>query len=925
MLLNQSDYEYGVLAKTGSERYKLSGYGHQIADGEAATPVNPTKFIIFALATHKVIYHLVIAKTATDLENPDEGCYETIPYWNGTAVENKKIPGSTQRDLSTTYQLGGTMTLSSNSVNYCVDAGHISLGDKLTVPEEFYRPNVVYSYIVEGVYEDDACNSPIEEMNTIYKGRALKNMGTETGLLGKTVLINIVYTFDGNLETNSGADFVRDVADNKWYTFETSDDTPWLAQYTNAWGLQVKEGRDSHYTNDFLWTPLGDPYGFKMYNRYVVKNNSDATKVMTSTAVNVEGRNVLLGVPGATITEDAQSRTLTEGNEIYELLADEFTTPGSFKVHPMANKTGTQYYLKVNDVNGYILLSSSDYTEFTFGLDEKQLKPYFDRAGYVGGLTKEGKAAYEAADGNLMTIQAIVYNDANIVPYKPGYYRLHSQPDIPGVSKRYASGYTHEIEKTANDAASNAGLPMHFYEVEGSGTTFALLRNGNGVLNRGYTSSPATRGDITIPAVESDPASIFYFNGAELTSEQIASGTKPTSRIQTQGLWVKGANVNNTTGYAKMTATSEEATTFTLLDIGGAVLLIHNGAEPGERIYLNFDQTDPDHIYDLGFYHEVPTDHAKWCMQPANHLGLKIATHSGGDEGIYGTHYNYASFYAPFDILLPDDYTKDKNNYIYQTFICDDVNSPWSPATADLHPKAIGRYSKDGARPDTYNAEKYKNKFVPAGTPVLLAMWDQSNSVTVSLPTSEPSTPMTTDLAYSYGDINGASCNNILSGEYLEQKLPLGSTDRIYSFGLPYTGSMELNAATGEVSATLISPDNSGLGFYLNANPNKEAGLSKADWTRNNWYVYSNKVYYRATGVSPAPQHSVQFVPVRFDDEEPGEEELQPDGSVLTVGDGCIYDLMGRKVATKEQVEDGTWRERLAPGIYILNGKKFKK
>jgi hypothetical protein len=35
--------------------------------------------------------------------------------------------------------------------------------------------------------------------------------------------------------------------------------------------------------------------------------------------------------------------------------------------------------------------------------------------------------------------------------------------------------------------------------------------------------------------------------------------------------------------------------------------------------------------------------------------------------------------------------------------------------------------------------------------------------------------------------------------------------------------------------------------------------------------------------------------------------------------------LLGRKVATKEQVEDGTWRERLAPGIYILNGKKFKK
>jgi hypothetical protein len=55
----------------------------------------------------------------------------------------------------------------------------------------------------------------------------------------------------------------------------------------------------------------------------------------------------------------------------------------------------------------------------------------------------------------------------------------------------------------------------------------------------------------------------------------------------------------------------------------------------------------------------------------------------------------------------------------------------------------------------------------------------------------------------------------------------------------------------------------------------------------------------------------------------PEEEELQPDGSWMSGGDGCIYDLQGRKVATKEQVTDGKWRERLSQGIYILNGRKF--
>ena len=43
------------------------------------------------------------------------------------------------------------------------------------------------------------------------------------------------------------------------------------------------------------------------------------------------------------------------------------------------------------------------------------------------------------------------------------------------------------------------------------------------------------------------------------------------------------------------------------------------------------------------------------------------------------------------------------------------------------------------------------------------------------------------------------------------------------------------------------------------------------------------------------------------------------------IGDGCVYDLMGRKVATREQVEDGSWMQRVATGIYIINGKKIRK
>ena len=41
------------------------------------------------------------------------------------------------------------------------------------------------------------------------------------------------------------------------------------------------------------------------------------------------------------------------------------------------------------------------------------------------------------------------------------------------------------------------------------------------------------------------------------------------------------------------------------------------------------------------------------------------------------------------------------------------------------------------------------------------------------------------------------------------------------------------------------------------------------------------------------------------------------------VGDGCVYDMQGRRVATEQQVLDGTWKQRVSPGIYIINGKKI--
>ena len=148
--------------------------------------------------------------------------------------------------------------------------------------------------------------------------------------------------------------------------------------------------------------------------------------------------------------------------------------------------------------------------------------------------------------------------------------------------------------------------------------------------------------------------SIFFFSHSEVDPSNLAT-------VSTQGLYVKCATApdvaegDGVRAKAYMTATVGEASALWMMDIGGGVFLIHDRTAPANRKYLSYHQDDGANIYDLKLTHNTNTDYAKWCLQPANNLGLKITTHSGGDEAKRGTSYNYASVYYPFDIMLPDE------------------------------------------------------------------------------------------------------------------------------------------------------------------------------------------------------------------------------------------------------------------------------
>ena len=867
----------------------------------------------------------------------------------------------------------------------------------MTVPEVFYRPNVNYFFVVHDIRDDN--NSVNTSLNTKYKGLQItsKEMSMNEDLIGKIIYINILYSFNTEIDANSGDNFVLSLDENKWYTLETViNNKPYLAQYTNAWGFELKEGRGSHYTNDFLWSPIGDPYGFQLFNRYMDVNSGDdnlgehnrvifsrhflnnvaspsddpahddyagsspdihtgGQQILMGQYVAPNSKLVVVGKPGGPITAYPYETVAT--NSIYELLADNHTTSGYFHFHPVANTVDqTQVYFNPawadddgDKTNNLLVRLNPTAAEFTFGLSPELMKPYFDRAGYVGGLRKEiynapANAALVTAMKadepvlsfeQLQAAQKLVYNMENTVAFETGYYRLHSPLGISGIDpERYVSGYTHAIERDLDgDNGESDAIPMHFFEKNSN-----EVRQFTDFKEGGFFYSPATRGDITIPPVEKDPASIFYFEKISRAEDYPSSVTGDDKArynltyVSTQGLYVRGTVPKGTAeGFVDAAGNTVDATTegaipvrakavmtnhelsanmqspdadkptpLFVMDLGGGVLLIHDNYTANGRSvlkYLSYDYSNDEKsnentIYDMKLTNHTHTDHAKFCMQPVqdtrtqgiNEMALKLDLKQDKRNDKY-----YVSFCAPFDVLLTDA----DNDLAY---IC----KVWDSEV--IHLKKIGKY----------NTGKYKNnnQFVPAGTPVIIS--STKNSVTLALPEPKPSKPIT---------------ENIFKGEYLEQLLASSGALDVYTFGYPMTAkSVTTTPSTGVITFDQQLKAESNMGFYINATPNREFAADMGSWIRNNRYVYGNKIYYRTSG-SGARQGNIEtmpdFIPVVFDDDE--EEEDDPIGESLLQRphDNRVYDLLGRCVASGEEVVNGTWRSKVASGIYILNGRKI--
>lgn len=752
------------------------------------------------------------------------------------------------------------------------EAKKVGVGNLLSAPSYMKRPFCRYTYRVAKIENVNNLSMNDDETAAL---QALVGKEVNTALAAFTdmrVTIDVIYTPTADIS------YATNNATTKWFTFETEETEPALANFTYQRGtLAAATDRTYRYTNDYLWAIEGDPYGFKLHNRYATNNHSGWTEVMATTAAPAANGSLTLN-------------TAADDYRVFEMLEGNYTGQGAFLVHPVAASDWMTNVTYDNDMPGYSAntlvsrysLGSALYVRNNGGtmslqslgsveaqhlaaanwclaLNKTQLQPYFNRAGYVGGLKPDVARSNQAlwtrlqADAPtasaLTDAQTLVYTAANLVALDGnGYWRLHGL-----TTPRYVSGYTHLTEKTA-------GINLHFHsvpEAERTLTTYGALPAGT------YDVTNATRGDIELLPVEYDPSSIFYFQPST-----------NTATVSTQGLYVTNA--------ATM---SDASASLQWMDIGGAVVTLQSN---GSAITTGYFAPDATKRYTVGVgsANEL-TDGAKWCMQPAgdntdryhHQMPLRLRMNDGGNS------FWYASLVVPFDVKL--------SSTVDVAFIAHETVS---------NLVSVSRYNGQG-----------NGQFVPAGTPVIVRAVNVQDGtggthyITMNLPSTTPT---------------AAISDNQLSGQYLEQMLANpGSGNKYFVFGLPVSDVTDWSIdASGSIlknaSPVLGAQDHSGaVGFYTNTNLYREADESAANWPNHNWYVYHNKVYY----IGVASSRSYDYLSVTFD----GEPVVEPDGTpVESRHDGCVYDMQGRMVATEQMVKAGVWRRNLKPGVYIIDGRK---
>lgn len=793
-----------------------------------------------------------------------------------------------------------------------------------------------------------------------------------------------------------------------WYTMMTNNAADGLLNFSYKDGIGARTDRTTHYTNNYLWAPEGDPYGFLLRSRYATINGSGWRNVAMTTKGHLpkESDHESYSETDITTTYDkAYDATYTNqtafddkriihllnvddpestksdgpSNAVYEMFTGDAAYGQSFLLHPtsayidVTNSSFESYYMTHETASNKTKLVKSQSRTLQLSADANwrllatpdQLLPYFERAGYVGGLQPAVAQSYKNQDyySQLSTakaagkqldfkttreIQELVYSgtfkdnagntvaegaarpaasllpmtfeSTNLVNMTDGYYR------IKGFSlPRYVSGYRFKSELTNSK-------PLRFFEKtkdDAWAHTFADL-----VATTTFTAEAPLRGNIELLPADFDPSSIFRFAGNK------------TNGVVRYTLSTQGLNVQGSVGATSMS--TADGTNFRLDDIGGATVTLRTlSTEPtgsawdtevktniktryltskGDGYSLSIDvnnelnQTDGTDIQDT-----------KWLLQPVgireewpyNEMPLRVEVNKGGvDRSNNEDKYYYGSLYVPFDTRLGN--ITDAAFTLTGTVTDGSLSKPGTTTMA-----SVSQLNEMG-----------NPQFVPAAWPVVLRS-NLPGSVTLKntkVGDADPTTYATKHYVNLYipnvmpTNIAGAIDNIKLSGEYLEQTF---TTDKhVMVFGLPFVDHIvgsDNNTAHHEYDT------DKQVGFYTNDNWARETyydfkahsgsypteATVATDAQRSNTYVYNNKVYYvlDKSYSAPAPaRYSIAIFDETGIEEQPLFDEVTDD-----VPWPCdVYDLAGRKVASQETPATLLLNHPGLPkGVYIFGGRKM--
>ena len=321
----------------------------------------------------------------------------------------------------------------------------------------------------------------------------------------RKVIIDVVY--DVNPNEFQFAQKGRNTT--AWYQMMTNNAADGLMNFTYKDGIGARLDRTHHYTNNYLWAPEGDPYGFVLRSRYATINGTGWDDVAVTTKGKLPKGEDASGNPiykatdseaGVAFTEPTDDEKLatytsrasssggipfshkriihrrsgqdgaeTDGatNAVYEMFVGGYD--GSFLMHPTAawmdndDADHQSYYMKhFTTGNTTSLTKSSSKTlladpdaNWRLAVTAEQLIPYFNRSGYVGGLDPTKAQTFTNTDYYSQLQQSIANNTTL------DFATLRKIQELVYSGTFYKSDGT-TVVKPEDDRPTDTYLPMKF-------------------------------------------------------------------------------------------------------------------------------------------------------------------------------------------------------------------------------------------------------------------------------------------------------------------------------------------------------------------------------------------------------------------------------------------------------------------------------